>query len=396
VFPHFLVPRHRLFHRAPVVISLAATAVVSALACEDEKALTAPPSVEAQSPGVTAPMGGDVTAMGTIPLPINQTFSGGLAFGITQTGRGRAGMFRISNTSSTSSALDALTNGSGPALNVITAGTGRAGFFQINNGNNGHRALEASTTGDGIAGYFVIHSARSRNAALFASTSGSGPAGLFQSRGSPILAIASGDSPLADPGSAASRFIATTDSRTAALYASNSGDGVAGLFRIQSGTSGFSAIEASTIGSGWAGDFQGRTKGVRIQTQSGTGLSVLGGSKQAVVPTTTGARALYSEEATEVWFADYGFGKLENGRARILIDPGFAQTVSLDEPYHVFVQPYGDAELYVKQRSNLGFVVMARAGDPSVEFGYRVVAKRSGFESQRLERAPWADNSSGF
>jgi hypothetical protein len=52
--------------------------------------------------------------------------------------------------------------------------------------------------------------------------------------------------------------------------------------------------------------------------------------------------------------------------------------------------------LYVEERTNLGFVVRAKDGDPNSEFGYRVVAKRSGFEAARLERAPWADNSPGF
>jgi hypothetical protein len=125
-------------------------------------------------------------------------------------------------------------------------------------------------------------------------------------------------------------------------------------------------------------------------------LSVLGGSKQAVVNTAAGARSLYSEEASEVWFADYGFGKLNDGRARILIDPGFAQTVNLEVPYHVFLQPYGPAQLHVEERTNLGFVVRSIDGDPNSEFGYRVVAKRRGFEAARLERAPWADNSPAF
>jgi hypothetical protein len=118
----------------------------------------------------------------------------------------------------------------------------------------------------------------------------------------------------------------------------------------------------------------------------------VGGSKNAVVGTATGARALYTEESTEVWFTDYGFGKLQNGRARILLDPTFAQTVDVDEPYHVFVEPYGDAELYVKERTALGFAVAVHDGDPNAEFSYRVVAKRRGFETQRLERAPWADS----
>jgi hypothetical protein len=70
--------------------------------------------------------------------------------------------------------------------------------------------------------------------------------------------------------------------------------------------------------------------------------------------------------------------------------------VTLDQPYHVFVQPYGRAELYVEERTSLGFVIMLKDGDPNAEFGYRVLAKRSGFENRRLERAPWADNSPGL
>lgn len=39
-----------------------------------------------------------------------------------------------------------------------------------------------------------------------------------------------------------------------------------------------------------------------------------------------------------MWFTEYGFGRLETGRALISIDPLFAETVNLSEPYHVFVQ----------------------------------------------------------
>jgi hypothetical protein len=110
-----------------------------------------------------------------------------------------------------------------------------------------------------------------------------------------------------------------------------------------------------------------------------------------VVHTPSGAKALYTEESTEVWFTDYGFGTLENGRARILFDPAFAQTINPDEPYHVFLQSYGDAELYVRERTPLGFEVVARAGAPNAKFSYRIVAKRLHFEGARLEPAPWAD-----
>jgi hypothetical protein len=122
------------------------------------------------------------------------------------------------------------------------------------------------------------------------------------------------------------------------------------------------------------------------------GLSVVGGSKNAVVATSEGARLLYTEESSAVWFTEYGFGKLAGDGVFIAIDPLFAETVNLNEPYHVFVQAYGDAELYVSQRTPEGFEVRLRAGDPGVEFSYRLVATRRGYEGQRLEHAAWADS----
>jgi hypothetical protein len=47
---------------------------------------------------------------------------------------------------------------------------------------------------------------------------------------------------------------------------------------------------------------------------------------------------------------------------RTLLDPAFAQTVSVDEPYHVFVQPYGRAELHVSARTTPGRRAAAPTG----------------------------------
>jgi hypothetical protein len=145
----------------------------------------------------------------------------------------------------------------------------------------------------------------------------------------------------------------------------------------------------------WAGTFvnSGAGGGVQVTTSGGPGLQVVGGSKNAVVRTGGGARALYTEESTEVWFTDYGFSRLANGHVRVRLDPTFTETVALGEAYHVFVQPYGRAEVYVTNRTRSGFDVVLKDGEPNVEFSYRVVAKRLGFETKRLERAPWADKA---
>ncbi len=145
---------------------------------------------------------------------------------------------------------------------------------------------------------------------------------------------------------------------------------------------------------GWAGKFVTSTgNGVYISVPAGkAGLTIVGAPKPAVVRTDDGSRELYAEESAEVWFADYGFGQLQDGAAVITIEPIFAQTVNLEQPYHVFVQVYGDAEVYVSGRTPEQFEVRLRDGDANVEFSYRLVAKRSGFEDLRLDRAPWADN----
>jgi hypothetical protein len=171
------------------------------------------------------------------------------------------------------------------------------------------------------------------------------------------------------------------------------GYGVVGFHNTSSG-GGAGVVGATLSPDGWAASFStGAGNGVYIAAPAGkVGLNVAGGTKNAVVSTDGGARLLYTEESTQVWFTDYGFGKLDDGVAIIPIASIFAQTVNLEEPYHVFVQVYGDAEVYVTNRTSAQFEVRLRDGDPNTVFSYRIVAKRLGYEDHRLERAPWADD----
>ena len=168
-------------------------------------------------------------------------------------------------------------------------------------------------------------------------------------------------------------------------------NGVIGITKANNGYGVF-GWDKSPAG-GWAGRFvSANGNGISITTPSGkTGLIVQGGTKNAAVNTDEGTRLLYSEESTEVWFSDYSFGKLESDKAMITIDPLFAQTVNLKEPYHVFIQVYGNAEVYVSNRTPTSFEVHLRDGDSDVEFSYRIVAVRLGYESTRLEPAPEID-----
>jgi len=177
-------------------------------------------------------------------------------------------------------------------------------------------------------------------------------------------------------------------------------NGIAGYFHNANSANSKTTLKATNNGTGWTAQFSGTgptTKGVYISTKPGNkGLQVAGGTKSAVVATSQGARSLYAEEATEVYFADYGFGHLKDGQAKIDIDPLFAETVNLEKDYYVFLQSYGEAELYISQTTPKSFEVRLRAkdnqGDANVKFAYRVVGKRRGFEQTRLEHAQWADD----
>ncbi len=227
------------------------------------------------------------------------------------------------------------------------------------------------------------------NNAFAVTNKGTGRAGYFENDNSASTA-------------AALRILTNSNNNVAAVYSTNSGAGPAGSFEIANANNTGVALEGITNGSGYAADFIGNgnsSKGIRVSVpadQPGLFISrgilaVAGGVKNAIVATSQGARSLYSEEASEVWFADYGFGRLQNGQAIVPIDQLFAETVNLAESYHVFVQAYGDAQLYVSQRTSTSFTIQLRDGDPNVEFSYRLVAKRLGYERSRLERAPWAD-----
>jgi hypothetical protein len=342
------------------------------------------------------------------------------ALSVSTNGSGNAGAF---NTSGSGSAVSAWTYGSGPALSSVNAGSGDVAWLSIDNANNPGSVINARTKGTGLGASIRIENTLNTHSAFRSETNGSGNAGSFTTSGSgsavsawtsgsgtTLSAVNAGTGDAAwlsidnanNPGSVinartegtgmgASIRIENTLNSQPALYASTDGSGNA--VHVNAYGSG-NAIAAWSFGSGWAASFanEGSGNGIEVSVPQGkVGLSS-NGSKNAVVGTSDGARLLYTEESTEVWFSDYGFGRLTNGSAFIAVDPIFSETVSLAKPYHVFVQPYGDAELYVSQRTPQGFEVRLRAGDPGVEFSYRLAAVRRGYEETRLERAPWADD----
>ena len=171
------------------------------------------------------------------------------------------------------------------------------------------------------------------------------------------------------------------------------GAGVGGISFAGSGVSGVSTdgagIEGYSVNS-WCGFFhslEAQSSGVYISVPAGRpGLQVSSGTKSAVVVTSQGSRSLYTEESTAVWFTDYGFGQLQAGRASISIDPVFAETVNLKEPYHVFVQlndAAADGVAVINKTASSFEVRELRNGSSNAEFSYRLVAKRKSYEQCR-------------
>ncbi len=68
------------------------------------------------------------------------------------------------------------------------------------------------------------------------------------------------------------------------------------------------------------------------------------------------------------------------------IDPTFAETVSETADYHVFITPNGDSKgLYVFRKTAASFEVReSGGGTSSLSSDDRIVAKRRGYETQRL------------
>ena len=356
--------------------------------------------------GSVAAVRSDATLLQGITLPVNASItSSGTAFRITQNGSGRTGEFVNTKTTGIfGDALVATHNGPGAAIRA-TGGTGPAGVFTspgsrtltITNTHNTGIAVDitAGTSSSTFNGQAIRVTSRATsgpavdinqiggNIALRATNSGLQSAAAFTSTGAT---------------NGAPTLFVTRDGTGHSVFGQHTGtSGIAGDFQITNNTSASDALFAATNGSGFAAHFTAFTaggKGLLVETFAGsTGLQVVGGTKNAVVGTSSGARALYTEESAEVWFSDYGQGRLSNGVAHVALEPTFAETIALAPGYHVFVQSYGDADLMVRHRTSAGFDVVRRGEGEDAEFSYRIVAKRRGFEQKRLERAPWADAS---
>jgi hypothetical protein len=178
----------------------------------------------------------------------------------------------------------------------------------------------------------------------------------------------------------AAGVVGTADDGRGMLASNNSPSGVPTFFAFNGATSSPTLPVLVTGGNG-GGTFQSCTADISGNftcTGHVTGTAPVKGGQQV---------ALYSMQAPQNWFEDFGNGRLSSGAATVTLDSVYAQTVNLGMEYHVFMTPEGDCRgLYVDHKTAAGFEVHELAGgQSSVPFSYRIVALRRGYENVRLE-----------
>ena len=99
---------------------------------------------------------------------------------------------------------------------------------------------------------------------------------------------------------------------------------------------------------------------------------------------------LYGHLTTENWFEDFGSGTIRGGQAVVPLADDYLQTVSIsvDNPMKVFITPNARIGEWWVEDGFDRFTVFAPDAPDGATFDYRIVAKRPGYESARLEAAP--------
>lgn len=114
------------------------------------------------------------------------------------------------------------------------------------------------------------------------------------------------------------------------------------------------------------------------------------GSKNRVVKTQSfGTIAQSAYETAEPMFGDVGHGIInEFGECTIFIDPKFAETVSTEYGYYVFITKYSNGDAWISKKDLTTFTV---EGTPGLEFDWEIKAHQKGYETDRLKTVELPD-----
>jgi hypothetical protein len=173
--------------------------------------------------------------------------------------------------------------------------------------------------------------------------------------------------------------------------------GVYGLVNFDTGKGVLGFNSNTTIGSAYGMYCSGNMAVAVGLTQAPT-------IKSASVPTAKGNQLVYCKESPEMWFEDFGFGQLQNGRVHIAMDALFLETVFIDNAHkmHVVLQEQDDSNgLYVVVDADFkGFTVKEKkSGTSNAAFSYSIMAKRRFYQDQRFgvdANQPYGNNLIGM
>lgn len=139
----------------------------------------------------------------------------------------------------------------------------------------------------------------------------------------------------------------------------------------------------STSGNLMASNAAFYTRLINTKTLCVNGIYVTGTKSRIAKTKNYSDRLLYCYETPKPYFGDIGEAILdEDGLCYVFLDDVFYETVNTDCSYQVFLQKYGQGDIWVKARTPTYFVVV---GTPNLPFGWEVKARQLGFESERLE-----------
>ena len=314
-------------------------------------------------------------------------------FNATSSGVGNPiGVDGTGSSSTSNSAYGGYFRASGGGTTFITGVVGLTNSSSSNQTIASYGQASNSSTGTAYGGYFQ------------ALSGGTGShIGVYGVGYSASSATTYGSYGLADntsTGQAYGGFFATSSSGAAAHFGVY-GDGRGSSSTPAYGSYGFA--ENTSTGQAVGGHFQASPTGTGThygvwgsELAGGGGAAVYAagdfagsGAKYAVAKTSQGHRLLSVIESPEVWFEDFGEGQLINGNAHIELDPLFLETITINSsnPMKVFIQlndPNCNGVAVIK--GTTGFdVIELQNGTNNASFDFRILAKRKGYENQRLK-----------
>ncbi len=298
-------------------------------------------------------------------------------------------------------------SGSGSNFGVYTYSYGNGtniGLYSYPYGNGINYGVYTRPSGSGTNyGVYVNANSSGTDYGVYSYTYGDNDKGIFtqnsSGNGTALIALANGYSYtyLTD-----GQAIAATGRKTGIFgYANGTnqgtgivamGSGASGIYTLLGGSGG--AFTGDTIGvygyatssrstsGGYFSNANGAFAYVAYTSSGGTNYKIVGsGSNSTIVKGDKGLVTMFSPEAPEVLFQDYGTGQLKNGKAHIDLDPVFSKNIyiSKEHPLRVFIQLEDDCKgVYVTNKTKYGFdVVELDGGTSEARFTWMVVANRA-------------------